>query len=718
MFKNLYSLFFIALFFFSFNTLFAQATDSYDGPVEDITLHQESISFEGGEDVLWDNGPIITLPGGGCAGGDASVLETTVGGHTLYGWNVNKTAYYYMADDFTSTAEWNIDSIKFFAYQTSATTLTITGVYVQIWNGAPNAGGTVIWGDTTTNRLSFASLSNIYRSIDTDVTNCARRVQEVVAFIGTNLPPGQYWLQWGITGSAASGPWQPPVTIPGQAVTGDALQKTPTGWQAALNGTTSPNGAPFIVYGTSGIPCPVEPATNPSPANGATDVPISGNTATWTNGSGATAVEVWFGPVGNLVQVYDGVPITSFSLAPVEPLNYFTDYAWRVVNKNDTCAGGPVATWTFKTENIPGLNILAANPGPSNNGGSANWAMFFDLIADPDYTVEVFQMTTASAAGAGVNFNIEFFVRTGTALGGPVGSGPGSSSAGWTSLGSVPVTQGSTASGVSLPFSTPAIVINPGDTVGVAMQFLGVGPRYFGSGTNPYGIYSNTHLTLITGDVRSAPFTTGGSFFSSRELVGELYYNATIIPVELTSFTASVSDTRVTLNWSTATETNNQGFTVERSNGNEFAAVGFVNGKGTTTEVQNYSFVDAGVTPGSYSYRLKQVDFDGTFEYSNTIEVEVLAPKEFALNQNFPNPFNPSTMITFSLAVDAKVSLKVFDILGQEVMTIVNNNLSAGAHEYTFDASNFNSGVYFYRIEATAVDGQNFTSVKKMILTK
>ena len=717
MFKNLYSFFFISLFFFSFNISFAQVSDVYDGVVEEIDFHQESISYEGGEDLLWDNGPIITLPGGGCAGGDASLLDGTLT-HTLFGWGFQQNVGNYLADDFTSTAAWDIDSIRFFAYQTGATTLTITGVYVQIWNGAPNAGGTVVWGDLTTNRLSNATLSNTYRAQATTPTDCARRIQEIVAFIGTNLPAGQYWVQFGVTGSGASGPWCPPVTIPGVAVTGDALQLTSTGWAPALNGTTHQNGAPFIIYGTSGTPCPVEPATNPSPANGATDVPISGNTATWTNGTGATAVEVWFGPVGNLVQVYDGVPITSFSLAPVEPLNYFTDYAWRVVNKNDTCAGGPVATWTFKTENIPGLNILAANPGPSNNGGSANWAMFFDLIADPDYTVEVFQMTTASAAGAGASFSIEFFTRAGTALGGPVGTGPGSSSAGWTSLGTVPVTQGSTALGVSLPFSTPLILVNPGDTVGVAMQFFIAGPRYFGSGTNPYGTYSNSNLALITGDVRSAPFTAGGSFFSSRELVGEVYYNATIIPVELTSFTASVTDTRVTLNWSTATETNNQGFTVERSNGNEFAAVGFVNGKGTTTEIQNYSFVDAGVTPGSYSYRLKQVDFDGTFEYSSAVEVEVLAPREFALNQNFPNPFNPSTTITFSLAADAKVSLKVFDILGQEVMTIVNNNLSAGAHEYTFDAANFNSGVYFYRIEATAVDGQNFTSVKKMILTK
>ena len=197
-----------------------------------------------------------------------------------------------------------------------------------------------------------------------------------------------------------------------------------------------------------------------------------------------------------------------------------------------------------------------------------------------------------------------------------------------------------------------------------------------------------------------------------------LFGNSGVIPVELISFTAAAVNDKVTLNWSTATEVNNNGFQVERNSGSGFVTVGFVNGKGTTTEVQNYSFTDAGIAAGSYTYRLKQVDFDGSFEYSSEVEVDVLGVREYALNQNFPNPFNPSTMISFSLAVDAKVNLKVFDILGQEVMTIVNNNLSAGAHEYTFDASNFNSGVYFYRVEATGVDGQNFTSVKKMILTK
>jgi hypothetical protein len=192
-----------------------------------------------------------------------------------------------------------------------------------------------------------------------------------------------------------------------------------------------------------------------------------------------------------------------------------------------------------------------------------------------------------------------------------------------------------------------------------------------------------------------------------------------LVPVELTSFTSTVAGNNVTLNWSTATETNNQGFEVERSfEGDEFTTTGFVAGHGTTTEPKSYSYTDNNLVTGSYSYRLKQVDFGGTFSYSDVVNVDVTAPAEFDLAQNYPNPFNPSTRIDFSLAVDSKVSLKVFNVLGQEVSNLLNGNLSAGSHQLNFDASALNSGVYLYRIEANGIDGANFVSVKKMILTK
>jgi len=192
-----------------------------------------------------------------------------------------------------------------------------------------------------------------------------------------------------------------------------------------------------------------------------------------------------------------------------------------------------------------------------------------------------------------------------------------------------------------------------------------------------------------------------------------------VVPVELTSFTASVIDGNVTLSWSTATETNNSGFEVERSfNGSDFVNVAFVAGNGTSLQIHNYSITDKNLVDGNYSYRLKQIDFNGDFEYSKIINIEVTAPVEFSLAQNFPNPFNPSTKITFGLAIDSKVKLSVYNLLGEQVAELLNSNFSAGTHNVSFDASNLNSGVYFYRLDANGIDGQNFSSIKKMILAK
>lgn len=196
-------------------------------------------------------------------------------------------------------------------------------------------------------------------------------------------------------------------------------------------------------------------------------------------------------------------------------------------------------------------------------------------------------------------------------------------------------------------------------------------------------------------------------------------WNISIVPVELTSFTASVIGSDVKLLWETASELNNSGFSVERKIGeSEFMEVAFVPGFGTTSEPKSYSFTDQNLRSGQYNYRLKQIDFDGTFTYSNEVAVDVAAPASFSLDQNYPNPFNPSTKITFSLAVDSKVSLKVFDVLGQQVASLIDQDLTQGVHTYDFNAAGINSGVYFYKIEATGVNGNEFTDVKKMILVK
>ena len=191
------------------------------------------------------------------------------------------------------------------------------------------------------------------------------------------------------------------------------------------------------------------------------------------------------------------------------------------------------------------------------------------------------------------------------------------------------------------------------------------------------------------------------------------------VPVELVSFNAEMIDGNVVLNWSTATETNNSGFQIEKriksdtKGQTEFSSVGFVEGKGTTTEKSFYTFKEKNEKPGTYVYRLKQIDFDGTYSYSSEVELEVAAPKEFALYQNYPNPFNPSTTIKFALPVKTNLSLNVYNTLGEKVAEIFKGEMEEGYHEMMFNASGLSSGVYFYKIES-----ENFNSTKKLMLLK
>lgn len=187
-----------------------------------------------------------------------------------------------------------------------------------------------------------------------------------------------------------------------------------------------------------------------------------------------------------------------------------------------------------------------------------------------------------------------------------------------------------------------------------------------------------------------------------------------IIPVELVSFAANVADGKVKLSWLTASEKNNSGFEIQRSTNSDFKTIGFVEGKGTTTERNSYSFVDDNPGFGVVKYRLKQIDFNGTYSYSNIIEVDVSSPVEFNLAQNYPNPFNPTTTIRYTIAKAANVSLVVYNVLGEEILTLVNNQFTEpGVYNVVFDATNLASGTYIYRLTA-----DDFVMTKKMVLTK
>ncbi len=188
------------------------------------------------------------------------------------------------------------------------------------------------------------------------------------------------------------------------------------------------------------------------------------------------------------------------------------------------------------------------------------------------------------------------------------------------------------------------------------------------------------------------------------------------LPVELSSFTASINNRDVVLNWNTSAETNNAGFEVERKlSGTEaWQELAFVSGNGFTNTVRNYSYTDRNLSEGTYNYRLKQVDYNGNFEYFNlNSEIEIGTPNSYNISQNYPNPFNPSTKINFEMAKEGNVSIKVFDYTGKEISTLVNGFRSAGYYTIDFNAINLSSGIYFYRMEAN-----NFTKVMKMSLIK
>ncbi len=193
------------------------------------------------------------------------------------------------------------------------------------------------------------------------------------------------------------------------------------------------------------------------------------------------------------------------------------------------------------------------------------------------------------------------------------------------------------------------------------------------------------------------------------------------VPVELTSFTAAYENHRVLLSWITATETNNSGFDIERKDPSSgWLKIGFISGNGTSTGINSYTYEDNTVASGIYSYRLKQVDFNGTSVYSKTVEVNTNTLSEFALNQNYPNPFNPTTKISFSVPQTSNVNLSVFNVLGEKVAVLINGVRSPGKYDLDFNGSGLTSGVYIYRMEAVPVTGQaaGFVSIKKMTLIK
>jgi hypothetical protein len=219
-------------------------------------------------------------------------------------------------------------------------------------------------------------------------------------------------------------------------------------------------------------------------------------------------------------------------------------------------------------------------------------------------------------------------------------------------------------------------------------------------------------LTAITQNAGASSVITGRALARNGAVTVS---GAEVLPVELTSFTSELKNNSVELYWTTATEVNNYGFNVEqRIENGEWNKIGFVQGHGNSNSPKEYSFTDSPLGGINFKYRLKQIDFDGTSEYSDEIEVNLNPPSRLTLVQNYPNPFNPSTNISFEIPVKSNVVIKIYNVIGSEVADLLNEEKLPGRYQVEFNASYLPSGIYFYSINA----GNLKPIMKKMILLK
>ncbi len=460
-------------------------------------------------------------------------------------------------------------------------------------------------------------------------------------------------------------------------------------------------------------PCPVETASNPNPAAGATDVSINLPEITWTNGADAVTNETYFGTnPASLTLVQSGTLANSWTIDPgYLPMDYYTNYYWKIVEIGDTCSSA--ATFSFRTVQDPNLVTVTDTLYPQS-------VDYWTGTCNSSAKTEVSTIKTVSPELGWMTFDISSIPEDAEILS---------------------LSFNGYVNATYYPYwsATPMGTVDP--VSGNAAAIYNQVSNNADEGT-AY-IYSDETSSFTTG-WHSYPMESGAapdlqnalgqSWFSigifDRDVSTTYYINFDgwseahppylivsyqyVTPVELTSFAATSNEGNVILNWATATETNNRGFDVERKSMNsEYQKVGYVAGFGTSTEPKSYSFADNNINAGNYTYRLKQIDFNGSYSYSNEVNVKVTSPLQYSLEQNYPNPFNPNTTIKYSMPEDGFVKLKVYNLLGEEIISLVNNEQKAGRYEVVFDASRFASGVYYYRLETS-----KYTSIKKMILLK
>jgi len=451
-----------------------------------------------------------------------------------------------------------------------------------------------------------------------------------------------------------------------------------TSWTRIVNGIAEP-------VGTLGVQALMVHPTNPNIAwvaifSGAADA-VNGLYKTTDGGANWFPITNGIGTIKNFL---------SFAMSPTDPNTIYTGSSFSVATST-----GPSAIY-------------------KSTDGGANW--FLSSTGLPTDPTEINPVRTLNVSTANPNVvTAGLFVNTVTLLGGFYLSTDAGAS--WVQKNN------------GLPIVTGKLIRS------AAIRPLFDNQFYLGlDGTAPIGVWAtinggdswfdfNGGTMLNSYTIRALVLNPTGNhtLFAGRasataNLGGVYEYTFSFVPVELVSFSAEVFGGKVNLSWMTATELNNYGFQVERRNSEsiEWVNIGFVNGNGSTTETRYYSFSDNSVSVGKYFYRLKQLDFSGSFEYSNEIEATILEVlNDFTLNQNYPNPFNPSTKISFIIPQSGFTTLKVFDVLGNEIAELIEGELDEGSYELQFDASGLSSGIYFYSLTSG-----EFTKTMKMILSK
>lgn len=374
--------------------------------------------------------------------------------------------------------------------------------------------------------------------------------------------------------------------------------------------------------------------------------------------------------------------------------NYYpqrTSYPGKMSNNSDEACAIQLAIWHFR--NGLTTSMITAIAGTTNDAAILSRAN--DIIADVNLNGGSATQVSTIEIKPGVNFD-EFYIETKDTSGAPIAVN--NIQLAITGSGSLSTNTVNTAANGQSPMVTVSGPVQAGDVISATATLQVPGGVTYAS---TFPLVRATQLLVL------ARTTTG-------QRSAEITWGA--LPVELTGFTSLVYNRNVDLSWKTLEEVNNAGFDVERKSvsSDAWEKVGYVNGHGTTTTSYIYTFTDRNLASGSYNYRLKQIDFNGNYEYHYLgSEVVIGTPTDFALSQNFPNPFNPETKINFQIPSSGFVSLKVFDNSGKEVATLVSQTMDAGFHTASFNAASLSSGVYFYKIET-----QGFVKVMKMALVK